>query len=509
MNPRPAAAAATGLPGGLWPLALLAAASAGLWLLSWLAEDHLLLGHGPVQAGLRIGATLGTALLVVMAGGRAVLGLGLSAGLGVEPTGLQRAIAYSVLTFAASAVVLASFGFDITAVLTTSAILTAAVGLALQPTLGSLISGVALHMDRVLHVGDTIVLDGRKVEIVRLDWRTAIGRRRDGTIIVIPNARICNDTMVVYPAGEPVRQDSLFPAPANVPPQRVSELVTALITDFPQIDAARPVMVMLEGYDPGSALARFRARYWIRNTWDGPEIDSEVLRRVWYVFQRHGIPWPVSRLYEPGQRRVAAPGLAPGGRPLEETLAALLPPGPEREARARRLAEAGRLLLYAPDERLILPEAPAGGQFLVVSGHVRAEDEGAGMLAEVTPPPPLRLQRLGRAATLRRMADALARQIGPYAEHAVRQAAARSSSLADLCREVAEEIPDPARRALFLAELDVAEAPAQGPGHRFRARRDAAGRLVADPPLRAVEEVAVLALPAALEGQLGRLSRTG
>ncbi|MFC7610288.1 mechanosensitive ion channel domain-containing protein [Teichococcus aestuarii] len=211
MNPRPAAA--TGLPGGLWPLALLAAGSAGLWLLSWLAEDHLLLGHGPVQAGLRIGATLGTALLVVMAGGRAVLGLGLSAGLGLEPTGLQRAIAYSVLTFAASAVVLASFGFDITAVLTTSAILTAAVGLALQPTLGSLISGVALHMDRVLHVGDTIVLDGRKVEIVRLDWRTAIGRRRDGTTIVIPNARICNDTMVVYPAGQPVRQDSSSPPP--------------------------------------------------------------------------------------------------------------------------------------------------------------------------------------------------------------------------------------------------------------------------------------------------------
>ena len=32
-----------------------------------------------------------------------VLGLGLSATLGVEPTGLQRAIAYALLTFAASA----------------------------------------------------------------------------------------------------------------------------------------------------------------------------------------------------------------------------------------------------------------------------------------------------------------------------------------------------------------------------------------------------------------------
>ncbi|WP_176559812.1 mechanosensitive ion channel family protein [Teichococcus rhizosphaerae] len=506
MSPR----APAGQPGGFWALAVLATLCAGLWLLSWLAEDHLLLGGGPVQSGLRVAATLSTALLVVLGGGRAVLGLGLSAGLGVEPTGLQRAIAYSVLTFAASAVVLASLGFDITAVLTTSAILTAAVGLALQPTLGSLISGVALHMDRVLHVGDAIVLDGQKVEILRLDWRTAIALRRDGALIVIPNARICNETVVMHRGGQPVRQDSHFPAPASLPPQRISDLVTAMITDFPQVDVSRPVMVMLEGYEPGTALARYNARYWVRNMWDGPEIGSEVLRRVWYVYQRHGIPWPVSRLYGAGQRAVDEVAvLAPGGRPVAETLAMLLPPGPDREARARRLAEAGRLLLFAPDERLILPEAHAEACCLLLAGHALAETEGAGMLAEVSPPPPLRLQRLGRAATLRRMADALARHIGPYAEHAVRQAAARSASLAELCRDVAEEIPDPARRAAFLAGLDTAEEAAHGPGHRFRVCRDAAGRLVSDPPLRAVDEVAVLVLPGAMEGLLGRAARAG
>jgi hypothetical protein len=36
----------------------------------------------------------------------------------------------------------------------------------------------------------------------------------------------------------------------------------------------------------------------------------------------------------------------------------------------------------------------------------------------------------------------------------------------------------------------------------FRARRDAAGRLGADPPLRAVDEVAVLAVPPELVGPL-------
>jgi hypothetical protein len=408
--------------------------------------------------------------------------------------------------------VLASFGFDITAVLTTSAILTAAVGLAMQPTLGSLISGVALHMDRVLRVGDTIVLDDKLVEITRLDWRTAVGRRKDGTVVVVPNARISNETLVVYPAGRPVRLDTVFPAPATVPPQRITDLVAELIADFPQVDAGFPVMVMLDGHEPEHAAVRYRARYWIRNTWDRPEVGSEVLRRVWYAFQRQGIPWPVSRLYGP-DRRMPHPGeLAPGGRPLAEAVAAALPPaasGRGRAEAARRLAEGGELLLYAPDERIILPARCAGRVFLLLSGEARIEAGGAGVLADAAAPPLLRIQRLGRAATLRRVADALARNIGPYAEHAVRRAAARAPTPAELRREVAGEIVDPHRRERFLAELGEEGEASLGAGLVFRAKRDAVGRLGSDPPLCAVDEVAVLAVPPELAGLLANQPGAG
>ncbi|WP_135469397.1 mechanosensitive ion channel family protein [Crenalkalicoccus roseus] len=501
-------------PGGIpragragWPLLVLALGTAGLWLLHWSIGGDPLLGDSPVQEGIRIAAVLAVALLVVLVGGRAVLGLGLSAALGVEPTGLQRAIAYGLLTFAASAVVLASFGFDITAVLTTSAILTAAVGLAMQPTLGSLISGVALHMDRVLRVGDTIVLDDRLVEIVRLDWRTAVGLRKDGTMVVVPNARISNETLVVHPAGAPARLDTLFAAPVDVPPQRVTEIVAELIADFPQVNVTLPIMVMLDAHEPEHAAIRYRARYWVHRLWDRPEISSEVLRRIWYAFQRHGISWPVPRLYE-AERRAGRPSCHADGRGLAEAVLAALPPGTGEEGRgaARRLAEGGRLLLYAPDERLILPACCEDHLLLLLCGAVRIE---AGGFAGA--PPPLPIQKLGRAAVLRRTADMLARHIGPYAEHAVREGASRAPSLAALRRQAAEEIEDPRRRLQFLAEAGEEgeeEAPL-GPGLVFRGRRDATGRLGADPPLRAVEEVAVLAIPPALAPLLASLSRPG
>ncbi|MXP61781.1 mechanosensitive ion channel [Roseomonas sp. M0104] len=480
-------------PGALWSLSLLALLAAALWALYWASADNLLLGSGPVHGGVRIAATLLTALLVVLSGGRAVLGLGLAAGLGVEPTGLQRAIAYGLLTFAASAVVLASFGFDISAVLTTSAILTAAVGLALQPTLGSLVSGVALHMDRVLHVGDAVMLDGQRVEIIRLDWRTAVGRRKDGMLVVVPNARISNEMLMVNTAGEPSRRDTAFPAPAAVPPQRVTDLVTALLVDFPQIDVSHPAMVMVAAYEPEHAVTRYLARYWVRNLWDMPEVESEVLRRIWYAFQREGIPWPVSRLYAEEQRALGAAALAPGGQPLAEAVATLLP-GPDRAVDARRLAGEGELLLYAPDERLVLPARCAGRALLIISGWAHEELGGSGVLADATAPPLLRIQRLGRAAALRKVADTLARHIGPYAEHAVRRTAAEAAGLEDLCRLVAGEIEDPRRRARFLAELEQPAEPELGPGCVMASQRDATGRWVSDPPARAAEEVALLAI---------------
>jgi hypothetical protein len=65
---------------------MLAPGAAGLWLLQWATADHPLLGHGPVQAGLHAMANPGTALLFMVACGRAILNLGLPAGVPADAT---------------------------------------------------------------------------------------------------------------------------------------------------------------------------------------------------------------------------------------------------------------------------------------------------------------------------------------------------------------------------------------------------------------------------------------
>ena len=92
----------------------------------------------------------------------------------------------------------------------------------------------------------------------------------------------------------------------------------------------------------------------------------------------------------------------------------------------------------------------------------------------------------------------LAAHIGPYAEFAVRKLSRTAADLAELCHNLAEEIPDGAARAQFLANMQPARAKLFRPGVMLRSRRNAAGLPVCEPRLKARGELLVLAIPPAL-----------
>jgi Mechanosensitive ion channel len=427
---------------------------------------------------------------------------------GAQPTGFQRAIVYGLLTFLVSSLLLYHFGFDLRAILTTSAILTAAVGLAMQPTLSTVIAGLAVHSEGIVRLGDGIMHDGELARVVSLNWRSIAAQKADGYIVVFPNSLISDRVTEIVRQDQPYRVQTMFHAPMSVPPQRISDLVTEMVSDFAGVDASLPVAVAPVGSEPAHAAIHYRVRYRILNYTQRGDLDGEVLRRLWYVFQRNGIALPVSRLFPQPLGDVAPIDRVTLRRCVRDALAA----GGARalgledgERRAEMLADGGRLLLYAPDERLMLPDATDGGWFLLIRGEVVQAHE-FGLDAIEFGRPVLPAFRLGPDAAVRRVAERLASYIGPYAEIAVRLAARGVTDLAEVCRVVSEEIDDPAARARFLAEVEPVDVHRHGPGLVFRARRNAAGALISQLSLRAQTEVAILALPPDLLSTGARLA---
>jgi small-conductance mechanosensitive channel len=468
-----------------------------LWGLALGTESDPVLGVGMAHLTLKTLAIAATAVLAVITAAKLILSLANSL-TGMPPTGFQRVVIYGLLTFAASFATLQYFGFNLSAVLTTSAIVTAAVGFAMQPTLSSMIGGLALHADRALRIGDCVMYEGDMVRIESMNWRAAAGRKSDGKLVVIPNTKLADSSAEILHADRPHRLEVTFFGPIDHPPQAICDLVREAVSDLALVDKSRAVAIAPIAFELEQEAVRFRIQYWTRNYLAHNLIHGEIIRRIWYVFQRNRIHFP-----NPTQCVVLAsakPNLEALLEKPEEIAPQLaralhLVQGNAME-QAQDMARQSRLLLFAPDERLIMPEWSDGWEYLLLRGEAYEVPE-----FDLTPEiagahKPLGVERLGPTAAITRVADELSLLIGPYAKLAVVRVGDRTETYEQLCREVALEIPDEAARAGFLRKMLTETAHRWRPGTMVPARRNASGQLASEPSLRADGEVALLAAPA-------------
>ncbi|GAB1857172.1 hypothetical protein MHTCC0001_20080 [Flavobacteriaceae bacterium MHTCC 0001] len=84
-------------------------------------------------------------------------------------------------------VVLDGIGFNITAIFAASAALLIGVGLALQTLFQDIISGIFILIDKTVHVGDIIELEGKVGKVEEIKLRTTRAITIDNKVLVIPN----------------------------------------------------------------------------------------------------------------------------------------------------------------------------------------------------------------------------------------------------------------------------------------------------------------------------------
>lgn len=76
-----------------------------------------------------------------------------------------------------------------------------AVGLALQGSLSNLASGVLLIFFRPFRAGDEVKVSGMEGKVAEIQIFTTLLKAADGRRIIIPNAKITSDIMIVSPGG--------------------------------------------------------------------------------------------------------------------------------------------------------------------------------------------------------------------------------------------------------------------------------------------------------------------
>lgn len=113
----------------------------------------------------------------------------------------------NMFTFAFSLIIVgliaaSVFSFDLSAVLTSSAIFSLILGLALQDTLGNLFSGVALQIDKPFEIGDWLeIIQGNDRiigQVQEITWRATYLLGFGDETILIPNRTIAQSQMLIF-----------------------------------------------------------------------------------------------------------------------------------------------------------------------------------------------------------------------------------------------------------------------------------------------------------------------
>jgi small-conductance mechanosensitive channel/CRP-like cAMP-binding protein len=178
--------------------------------------------------------------------------------------------------------------------LTTSALLTAVIGLALQDTLGNLFSGLAIQIGQPFEVGDWIELDGQAGHhgrVLEIGWRSTTLRTLDDNEVIVPNGVIAKSLVRNHSRPTSVeRRHVRFGASYDAPPERVRAVVLEAVAGTPKVLETPAPSVVTTEY--GDSAVVYDLRYHTDDHQGGHVTDGRVRDRVWYALRRAGIPIP-------------------------------------------------------------------------------------------------------------------------------------------------------------------------------------------------------------------------
>lgn len=196
--------------------------------------------------------------------------------------------------------VLHRVGVDPSSLLTTSAVLTAVIGFALQDTLGNFFAGLAIQAQQPFEVGDWIQFsdDPDAIgEVLEINWRATRVLTNDQVEITVPNNTLAKAPIHNY--SKPtrlVRRHATVVAPYETPPARVHRLLTEAVVEVQGVCASPPPDIQtLQFTERG---VEYRVRYFIEAFHEREVISGRVRDRIWYALRRAAVPMPAP------QRRV-------------------------------------------------------------------------------------------------------------------------------------------------------------------------------------------------------------
>ncbi len=285
---------------------------------------------------------------------------------------------FVALTSVALAILSGIFHVNLNALLVTSTVASAVIGLSLQDILGNVLAGVALQLEHPFTVDDWVQISTHTGRVTQMNWRTLILRTRDHHHIILPNANVAKQEIINYSRPTSLqRLHTRLGVAYHHSPGLVKQVLTQTVSEVTGVSAEPAPEAIVTAY--GDFAIEYDIRYWITDYDHVEQIEDAVLTRLWYGLRRAGltIPFPtrdvtVRTLAENHEARAQE-------RLHHEVFAELRQVtlfAPLSDAQIEQVASGASLQRFAVGEALVRQSEVGDSLFVIKSGRVRVDKRG-------------------------------------------------------------------------------------------------------------------------------------
>jgi len=299
-------------------------------------------------------------------------------GWGEMPRIVRDIIRLAVIVLAALFSLKAFMGFEPTALIATSTVLSAVIGLAMQDVLANIFAGISLQFGKPFRVGDWVTVYNQTGTVVSTSWRATRIKTRDNNLVEVANANIAKTEIYNYSTPTPLQRRHLEVGVVySVPPNKVKRVLREAALAAPGVRGRPEPDVLLVAY--GDFAITYRLRFWVDDFREVRRTEDKVMTNIWYYFKRADvkIPFPIRdvTIKQSDEAAAARAEEARLGRVRSflggVKLLAALGKG-ERE----HLATVALERTYAAGEEIVRQGGAGAEFFLVVAGTVRTTIRG-------------------------------------------------------------------------------------------------------------------------------------
>jgi potassium-dependent mechanosensitive channel len=200
---------------------------------------------------------------------------------------VRRLVHYFVMAVG-FAVALDTVGVSLSALFAAGAVFAVGIGFAMQNIVQNFMSGVILLVERTIHPGDILLLEGDMVEVREMGIRTTIVRNRDEIEVIVPNTTLAQNAI-----HKLTGTDNLLRVRCSVgvaygcDMRKVKQVLQDTANAFPGRTEVPTPQVQMTGF--GANSVDWVVQVWTDDPWRSAGVISDLHEAVWFALLEAGI----------------------------------------------------------------------------------------------------------------------------------------------------------------------------------------------------------------------------